>query len=64
MIKLLILTIGAAAVAASAATAFTQKSGKTKKDSPGKLPEQDTSPITQTYNEPVVEEYEADYMFI
>ncbi len=64
MIKLLILTIGAAAVAASAAKAFSQKNIITKKDSPDKLPEQNASQSTQTYNEPVAEEYEADYMFI
>ncbi len=62
MIKLLILSIGAAAVAASAATAVSQKSVKSKKDS-NKLPEQPSS-VVQTYNEPVAEEYEADYMFI
>ena len=62
MIKLLLLSIGAAAVAASAATAVKQKSLKAKKDS-YKLPEQ-TSSVVQTYNEPVAEEYEADYMFI
>ena len=63
MIKLFILSIGAAAVAASAAKAVTEKSIKTKKDSSG-LPEQNTSSQVQIFDEPVAKEYDADYMFI
>ena len=63
MIKLLILSIGAAAVAASAAKTVTKKSIKTKKDSSG-LPEQNTSSQVQIFDEPVAKEYDADYMFI
>lgn len=63
MIKLLILTIGAAAVAASAAKAVTEKSIEPKKDSSG-LPEQNTSSQVQIFDEPVAKEYDADYMFI
>ncbi|GEM_PF-1589482 len=63
MIKLLILSIGAAAVAASAAKAVTEKSIKMKKDSSG-LPEQNASSQVQIFDEPVAKEYDADYMFI
>lgn len=63
MIKLLILTIGAAAVAASAATAVSQKNTKTKKDS-RELPGHNTSSVVQTFDEPAAKEYGADYMFI
>ena len=63
MIKLLILSIGAAAVAASAAKAVTEKSIKPKKDSSG-LPEQNASSQVQIFDEPVAKEYGADYMFI
>lgn len=63
MIKLLILSIGAAAVAASATKAVTEKSIKPKKDSSG-LSEQNTSSQVQIFDEPVAKEYDADYMFI